>query len=82
MPESTTVAGPVRVASAISRTGAVSVRGEVLGEAAEHLREHEADDDGAEALPAGVELVVADVAERDDRGADDGEQTGGDEARG
>ena len=40
--------------------------GEVLGEAAEHLREHEADDDGAEALPAGVELVVADVAEGDD----------------
>ena len=47
---------------------------EVLGEPAEHLGEHEADDDGAEALPAGIELVVADVAERDDRGTDDGQQ--------
>ena len=82
MPESTTVAGPVRDASAISRTGAVSVRREVLGEPAQHLGEHEADDDGAEALPAGVELVVADVAEGDDRGADDGEEAGGEEARG
>ena len=70
----------MRDASAISRTGAVSVRREVLGEPAEHLREHEPGDHRAEALPAGVELVVADVDEGDDGGADHGEQTGGDEA--
>ena len=80
MPESTTVAGPVR-----GRLGDLPDRcglggGEVLGEAAEHLGEHETDDDGAEALPAGVGLVVADVDEGDDRGADDREDAGGEEA--
>ena len=80
MPESTTVAGPVRVASAISRTGAVSVDVKYSVSRLSDLGEHEADDDGAEALPPGVELVVADVAEGDDRGADDGEHAGGDEA--
>ena len=80
MPESTTVAGPVRDASAISCTGARLGRGEVLGEPADHLGEDQADDHGAEALPAGVELVVADVDERDDGGADDGEDAGGEEA--
>ena len=80
MPESTVVAGPVRAASAISRTGAVSVEVKYSVSRLSDLGEHEADDDGAEALPAGVELVVADVDERDDRGADDGEDAGGDEA--
>ena len=61
MPDSTTVAGPVRADSAISCTGRVLGAGEVLGEAADALGQHEADDDGAEALPAGVGVVVADV---------------------
>ena len=74
MPESTVVAGPVRVASAISWTGR-SRSSEVLGQPAHHLGEDEADDDGAEApsSPRRRRRVVADVDERDERGADDGE---------
>ena len=49
MPESTVVAGPVRAASAISRTGVVSVEVKYSVRRLTHLREHEADDDGAEA---------------------------------
>src|SRR4051812_6865106 len=92
VPERTTVAGPVRVASAISRTGAVSVDVKYsvrrlstcartgTGRAAPKHFQRAADNAGAELLPAGVELVVADVAERDDGGAHHGQQAGGDEA--
>ena len=55
MPDSTMVAGPVRVASAISRTGAVSVDVKYSVSRLSDLREHEPGDHGAEALPAGVE---------------------------
>ena len=59
--------------------------GEVLGEVAQHLGEHEADDHRAEQLPARVRdraLVVAHVGERDDERCRDREHAGGDEARG
>ena len=54
MPDRTVVAGPVRAASAMSRTGAVLGRGEVLGQAADALGQDEADDHGAEHAPAGL----------------------------
>ena len=59
--------------------------GEVLGEPADYLRQHETDDHGTEALPtrvgrlAGIGLV-ADVANGDGEGADDGEHAGDEEA--
>ena len=78
------VAGPVRAASAISCTGLGLGRREVLGDAAGDLREHEAGDDGAEHAPARrcetVPARVADVDERDDERAEDGEDAGGEEA--
>ena len=80
VPASTTVAGPVSALSAISFTGAWWVAGVVLGEAADALRQHEADGDGAEALPAGVVVVVADVDQRDDQRADQGQRAGDEEA--
>ena len=61
--------------------------GEVLGEAAERLREHEADHHGGEHAPTDVRHgvgagagVVADVEQRDRGRADDGEDAGGEEA--
>ena len=53
-PASTTVAGPVRAASAISCTGAVSVAVKYSVRRLTDLGQDEADDHGAEALPAGV----------------------------
>ena len=47
--------------------GRVVGRRVVLGQAADQLRQHEADRNGAEALPAGVGCVVADVDKRDDQ---------------
>ena len=59
-------AGAGRLGDLLDR--AVLGAGEVLGEAADDLREHEADDDGAEALPAAsFAVVVADVAEGNER---------------
>ena len=54
--------------------------GEVLGEAAHGLGEDEPDDHGAEALPALVVVVVADVAECQGGGTDDREDAGDEEA--
>ena len=72
VPDSTTVAGPVSADSAISCTGLWWVLGVVLGEPADELGEHEADGDGAEALPAGVVVaVVADVEQGDQERADE-----------
>ena len=80
VPDSTTVAGPVSEASAISCTGAVLGAGEVLGEPADHLGQDEADEHGGEALPARVGVVVADVDQREQQRADHGEDAGGEEA--
>ena len=44
------------------------------------LRQHEADGHGAEALPAGVAVVVADVDERDEQRADERQRAGDEEA--
>ena len=55
MPESTMVAGPVRVASAISRTGAVSVEVKYSVRRLSTWASTRPMIDGAEALPAGVE---------------------------
>ena len=60
--------------------GRVVGGGVVLGEAADQLGQHEADGDGAEALPAGVALVVADVDEGDEQGADERQRAGDEEA--
>ena len=55
--------------------------GEVLGEAADELGEDEADDDGAEALPAGVvDVVVADVEQGDEQRCRRREDAGDEEA--
>ena len=80
VPASTTVAGPVSADSAISCTGRVVGAGVVLGEAADALGQDEADGDGAEALPAGVVLVVADVEQGDEQRADERERAGDEEA--
>ena len=60
------MAGPVRALGDLLHRPVLGA-GEVLGEAADHLGEHQADDDGAEALPALVVVVVADVEQRDER---------------
>ena len=63
--------------------------GEVLGQAADHLGQDEADDHGAEAAPAdvgdetawrGTWSSVAHVDEAEGADADDGEDAGGEEA--
>ena len=79
VPDSTVVAGPVLRRRGDLLHRAVLGAGEVLGEPAHHLGEHQADDDGAEALPALVVVVVADVEQRDQRRADDGDDAGGEE---
>ena len=81
VPDRTVVAGPVRAESAISWTGRLVGRGEVLGEPAHHLGEHEPGDDRAEDLPALVVVVVADVEERTTASVPiHGEDAGGEEA--
>ena len=67
-------AGAGRLGDLLHR--AVLGAGEVLGQAADRLGQDEADDDGAEALPALVVVVVADVAQRQGGGADDGDDAG------
>ena len=52
----------------------------VLGEPADELGEHEADGDGAEALPPGVVVVVADVEQGDEQRADQRQRAGDEEA--
>ena len=60
--------------------GAV-MRGRVeLGQAADALRQHEADRNGAEALPTGVAEVVADVDQGDEQRADQRQRAGNGEA--
>ena len=60
--------------------GGVLRAGEVLGQPAHDLGQHEADDDGGEHLPALVVVVVLDVGQGDDAGPDDGQDAGGQEA--
>src|SRR4029077_15754956 len=52
----------------------------VLREPAHRLSQDQPDGDSAEDLPALVAVVVADVGEGDDQGADDREQASGEEA--
>ena len=54
--------------------------GVVLGEPADQLGEDEADGDGAEALPPGAVLVVADVEQGDEQRADERQRAGDEEA--
>ncbi len=86
IPERIVVAGPVRVDAAISCTGCVSVDVKYSVRRLTDLREHEADHDReehppplAERTPALV-VVVADVEDGDETGADDGEHRCGEEA--
>ena len=62
VPDSTVVAGPVRVASAISCTGRCSVPVKYSVRRLTAWARMRPIDDGAEALPALVVVVVADVA--------------------
>ena len=80
MPDRIVVAGPVRVDSAISLTGAWCVAVKYSVRRLTHLGEDEADDHGAEDLPALVGVVVADVGEAQGADADDGDDAGGEEA--
>ena len=88
MPDSTVVAGPVRAASAISRTGAFSVDVKYSVRRLTTWASTRPMTTAAKTPPArscdhaATALVVADVAEGDGQRADDGEDARGRGSRG